>query len=794
MPHTTASTIRKASPLHALETDREDEQQQLTINTRRTEINIDTNIIDTETNTAHNILSPFIDQQRVACSATIVRPSISPTSQLSRIRNPGKKESEITIYYQNMNSIKGTERQKDVYMSALALDYDVFAFTETYLDQSVVDEMLFPAHFLVYRCDRNLSNSDKQSGGGTLIAVNRRLSSSDHITAENNEALCVKIKLAAEALFLCCCYIPPTSRIQRYSSFVSFVDSIESHLQPEDDLIVIGDFNLPNLNWNQYQEDESNHFYLPEQISSQSEITIVDGLLAAGLMQICNLPNQNNTFLDLVFTTDTYICNLAITDPLIRHEIHHNAMLLFVKTLASREHASGVCRTRLKFELMNIEAVQLELASTDWNSIFISRQCFENNLELYQGQATSQLHFLRSIDVFNYDMDHQAIVRTWMDVNVISFYNKLYNIFVKHTPSSVCRQRTDKRYPEWFSASLIRLMKDKRRAFKYMRRAGTAESIAAYKQLLSLFKAAHREEHRAYIGKLQENLKTLPDPDVASEDDEILEIRRDTIKKYILGLDKNKSAGADNITNRVIADLVQEIVEPLDILFNSSLRTGYFPSLWKVSHLTPIYKKGNRSDVENYRGVAIQSAIPKLFEAIVYEGLYDKVCGQISSIQHGFLKGKSVVTNLCEFHTTVTDYISRGYQVDCIYTDMSKAFDAVGIRSVLDAAYDFGIRGSLLNWLNSYLTCRTQYVKIHGEVSQPFTVNPGVPQGSHLGPLLFVLVMNNLSTFIVEANILVYADDVKLFLPVKTTKECFALQQDLVNFGRFCAACGLSVA
>ena len=743
-----------------------------------------------------------------------------------------------------MNSVKGTERQKSVYMSALALDFDVFAFTETYLNQSVTDEMLFPASFTVYRCDRNQSNSDKQSGGGTLIAINNRLLSSEHSTAEKNEALCVKVTLQTSALFLCCCYIPPTSRNQRYSSFVSFVDSIAETAAPKDDIIVFGDFNLPNLNWNQIQEDENNNFYLPEHVGSESEISIVDGLLAAGLMQICNIPNQNSTFLDLVFTTDTSICNLSVTDPLIKHEFHHNAMVLNVKTSEFCAHAVGVCKTRLKFESMDIEPVRSELANIDWNNIFITRQCFETSIDSYRERAADYLRFLHSVNIFGYDFNLATVVETWMDYNVVAFYNKLYSIFVQHTPSTVYRQRISKRYPEWFSAPLIRLMKDKRRAYKHMRKIRTAESTAAYKRILNLFKAAHKEAHQVYIANLQENLKSdprsfwkfvnnrrkkpadlvsmkfnsrcsndagssaalfadffrsvyrsdsPPELDVMPEDDEIFEIPRDTIKKHILKLAKNKSAGPDNVSNRVLIELIQEIVEPLSILFNSSILTGYFPHLWKVSHLTPIHKKGNRSDVENYRGVAIQSAIPKLFESIVYDQLYEKVHEQISSVQHGFLKGKSVVSNLCEFNAIVTDYISKGYQVDCIYTDMSKAFDVVRIESVLTAAYEFGIRGLLLNWLHSYLVSRTQYVKIQDEISQPFNVQSGVPQGSHLGPLLFVLVMNSLPSFIGKAIILIYADDCKLFLPIKTVADCDILQSDLINFGRFCDTCGLAV-
>lgn len=212
------------------------------------------------------------------------------TSQSSNLEMPVNEKAAVNIYYQNMNSIRGSDRQKSLYLSSLELDYDAYAFSETYLDSSVQDSLLFNSCFSVYRCDRNRNNSEKHSGGGVLIAVHRRLVCREFARAENNEAICVRIDTMNGNIFLCCGYIPPTSNVHRYQSFAQFVESIIETVGPHDVVLVFGDFNLPNLKWNQRFQEGNNCFLLPDRITTRSEMAIVDGFLSAGLMQVCDLP------------------------------------------------------------------------------------------------------------------------------------------------------------------------------------------------------------------------------------------------------------------------------------------------------------------------------------------------------------------------------------------------------------------------------------------------------------------------------------------------------------------------
>lgn len=131
------------------------------------------------------------------------------------------------------------------------------------------------------------------------------------------------------------------------------------------------------------------------------------------------------------------------------------------------------------------------------------------------------------------------------------------------------------------------------------------------------------------------------------------------MRRSISDLDAGNFAGPDRFPAKFLKELKEKIVTPLSILFNALLSSGFFPQLWKISHITPTHKKGSRSDSENYRGVAIHSAIPKMLERIVYSHLYERINERVSTTQHSFWKGgKSVITNLSKFSSLVTEFIS----------------------------------------------------------------------------------------------------------------------------------------
>lgn len=222
-------------------------------------------------------------------------------------------------------------------------------------------------------------------------------------------------------------------------------------------------------------------------------------------------------------------------------------------------------------------------------------------------------------------------------------------------------------------------------------------------------------------------------------------------------------------------------------MFNHSLQSGVFPTRWKASYIRPIHKKGDRSIIENYRGIAILSAIPKLLDKIMADRLASQMVTIISDNQHGFMRGRSSATNLLLFSNFLINGIESGHQIDAAFTDFSKAFDRVNIDILCKKLIKIGFDVHFVDWIRSYLSGRTQFVKFFGFCSEFFSVTSGVPQGSHLGPLLFILFLNDIySVTDVDTLFLSYADDCKVARVIKNVHDFVILQRDINSINNWC--------
>ena len=219
------------------------------------------------------------------------------------------------------------------------------------------------------------------------------------------------------------------------------------------------------------------------------------------------------------------------------------------------------------------------------------------------------------------------------------------------------------------------------------------------------------------------------------------------------------------------------ICRSLAHICNLSLVTATFPSDWKLAKVTPIYKDGCKSDVGNYRPISVLNIISKIIERAVHNQLYEylTMCNILSPSQSGFRSNHSTNSTLLD----VTDYILKnmndGKATAAIFLDLRKAFDTVNHKILFSKLYDYGIRNHTLNWFISYLSNRAQRVNVNSSLSDFRSINIGIPQGSILGPLLFIIYVNSLSDS-VSCECVMYADDTTLLC---SSSDPVILQQEL---------------
>lgn len=260
------------------------------------------------------------------------------------------------------------------------------------------------------------------------------------------------------------------------------------------------------------------------------------------------------------------------------------------------------------------------------------------------------------------------------------------------------------------------------------------------------------------------------------------------VRLLLSTLNCNKSIGPDNLSGHILKECAAELSPSLTKLFNLSLSTGIVPSFWKYANVIPVFKKGDSSLCSNYRPISLLCITSKIFEHAILHNIYDKFAHLICNAQHGFLPKRSTSTQLFTVLHDIYKLCDSGTQADMIYLDFSKAFDSVPHRLLVHKLKSFGFSGNLINWFSSYLSSRFQRVVIEGCESDWLPVTSGVPQGSILGPILFLLYSNDLGSSLSQGTSLaLYADDAKIYRPIYSNADAQILQSDLLQLERWSA-------
>ena len=274
----------------------------------------------------------------------------------------------------------------------------------------------------------------------------------------------------------------------------------------------------------------------------------------------------------------------------------------------------------------------------------------------------------------------------------------------------------------------------------------------------------------------------IPEPPhvIVNEAMNDLVITEAMVEKTLNKLKIDKSPGPDKLHPRFLKELAHQLSVPITIIFKTSLQTMELPTEWKQGQISAIFKKGNRKLASNYRPVSLTSIVCKSIEHIIREHVIGHMKSNklFSSKQYGFISGRSTTLQLLQVMNIWTEALDQGHHIDAIYMDFMKAFDTVPHRRLLSKLGAHGVSNPILGWIKSFLTDRKQQVQVNGSTSEWMDVTSGIPQGSVLGPLLFIVYINDLPDHI-DSEAYLFADDTKLFRVIKSEEDTGILQQDL---------------
>lgn len=694
-------------------------------------------------------------------------------------------KSNISLYYQNVNGLR--TKLSWLRSSSSIHSHDLIIFTETNLSEEISNSELGLTNFSIYRQDRNNATSSKKSGGGVLVAVGPDISSYSLKTGIN-DVECVFVALVGHhrvTNIICAVYIPPQQPSLVYSRFCDAVEEICTLVPDYNSMTIIGDFNLPGVNWS------SNSQKTNDQASYLIELTSF-----LNLSQLNNVRNSGNAILDLVFSSDPTATVQRAIDILLVEDAHHPALTI-----------------NILFPTNNVE--QINSTSKD------VKRCDSDMVKNWIISNLPQLVNSSSAEA---------------EVSFMNFCNDLREVILANSP---LKKVGNSKFPRWFTPDLKQLVINKKIAHKKYKQTLNYDDYIKFHYLRVQCKTLAEDKHREFIhgveSSISNNIKTfwsytnslrktssvphemcydnmktstpqdkceyfaryfssvyrqpLVEPNTYTYPTNCnlstVVVSCEEVENKLALLDVNKGAGPDEIPPVVLRHCRRELAPILTHFFNVLLADGQFPVFLKSGYVVPIHKSGPTNNVENYRPIVIQSTLAKIFESLVLSRLSFALKSIISPNQHGFIKGRSTSTNLLLFQNHVINSFSRLHQVDCLALDFSKAFDKVSHPHLLNKLEAMGVGGSLLQWLKSYLSDRTLTVKFALCKSTPFLVLSGVPQGSHLGPFLFNVFLNDIQE-VISSKYLLFADDAKIFREIINEEDIKALQLDLNAVSNWC--------
>ena len=633
----------------------------------------------------------------------------------------------------------------------------------------------------MFRCDRD------RHGGGVCVYTRKDLAVNprNDLQNPNLEAIWIELLLPKSKPILCgTVYRPPTQ-----SDFFSHLESVYSSINIGMETIILGDFNVDII--------KKCHLY--SMLTSFCNLFNFHQLIS----EATRVSSNSETCIDLIFTTDVDL----ISNSGVIHSTISDHFIIFCTRKVTKQLINE--HNNVKFRSMkqyNKDDFQQSLLSADWSpvltcdivteawdyfsSIFMS--CVNNIAPVKECRLKQRTQPWMTSDILDHIKQRDKAFYNYRknkSDETFSLFSRIRN----ETQKLVFKAKRD-----YFKNKLNDSQNDSKSLWKILKSLGlpskksnesSSKIVLNIDGEITFDNLKVSEEFNSFYTNVASKLvDKLPTPSRFFSDCFVFNfysskgvvpnnfsfklVSEVKIFKHLNCLSSSKATGLDGIPARFVKDGASIIAGPLSHIVNLSIIQGSVPDSLKLARVTPLFKKNDKTQVGNYRPVSVLSIISKVFERVIYDQLegYLNEKNLLYNFQSGFRKGYSTDTCLIHLSDFIRFSMDQGQMVGMVLLDLQKAFDTVDHGVLLMKLHAIGLHADAIRWFRSYLTGRNQCVDISGTLSSKASVTCGVPQGSILGPLLFLIYVNDLSG-VVKGKVLLYADDTGILVSGKSKSE-----------------------
>jgi hypothetical protein len=687
----------------------------------------------------------------------------------------------LSVIHYNVQSL---QHKIDIVISELG-SFDVLAFTETWLNASIPSsDLLIPNFHNPLRKDRT-----GDSHGGVILYIKDSIPClrRPDLELNNLESIWVELKLPGRKNILLSVFYRPPNSDNIYNTLLesSIGLAVDTDIS---DIIIVGDFNMNTS--------------IP---SSQRKIASLcqQNNLTQLITEPTNFTEHSASTIDLLFVSkpDSVITS-GVGEPFLDQNIRYHCPIFGIFRY-SKPKSKIFPRIVWNYNRADFDLLRQKLVDIDWNSIK------DDNIDLYAKTFSDVLNNIscqcipnRKVSINTQDppwlnglikkkiRQRKRLYRKAKRTNVPAHWTK-FKKFRNETVNLI--RNTKLQYYQSLGLKLQTLplsSKDWWKILKSFINPNSNKSIPPLfdessntlitdtklkANLLNNFFSS-----QTVIDDTNHMLPALPNLQGQPCIDNIT-ITPSDVRDILKSLPLGKASGPDGINGRILRECASELSQPLCDLFNYSLMTCCVPSSWKHANVCAVFKKGDPSFPNNYRPISLLNIIEKVFERIIFKSIFNfyRETGFFTPFQSGFLPGDSTVNQLTFLYNSFCKALDNGLEVRVVFFDISKAFDKVWHRGLIFKLEKSGIRGNILKWFTNYLSDRSQKVVIPGTNSDDSLIFAGVPQGSILGPLLFLVYINDIVTEI-GSVINLFADDTSLYMIVNNPNDtALQLQEDI---------------